>query len=68
MIKYIRRWTTKNIRKPGENQSENFDKYFKINPFQLLIAEMRFNPYTQTIEVIDPVYGLENLIAKLNLQ
>ena len=31
-------------------------------------VEMRYNPYTQTIEAIDSVQGMENLISQLKVE
>lgn len=31
-------------------------------------VEMRYNPYTQTIEVIDSVRGMENLVSQMRLE
>ena len=31
-------------------------------------VEMRYNPYTQTIEAIDTMKGMENLISQLKVE
>ena len=31
-------------------------------------VEMRYNPYTQTIEVIDSVNGMEGMISQMRLE
>ncbi|TRY73897.1 hypothetical protein TCAL_01528 [Tigriopus californicus] len=49
-----------------EDAMEKFRRWVAQNMTRPV--EMRFNPYTQTIEVIDSVNGMENLISQMRLE
>lgn len=49
-----------------EDAMEKFRRWVANNMSRSV--EMRYNPYTQTIEVIDSASGMENLISQMRLE